>query len=409
MEFTERSLRQEGRIDVADVLRGLAVLGIILLHSIEHFNFGSYPDTSGQSAWLTFADRAVWDGLFFLLGGKAYAVFALLFGFSFFIQESRRRERGEDFRLRFCWRLVLLFIIGNFNGMFFTAEILVLYSLVGFILPLTCRLRTRTLLWIAGFLLLQPICIWFVARAAADPSYVTPAIPSGQWWGACFNEQYAGSFLSTARANLLYGQIASLAWAWDHGRVCQTAALFILGMLIGRHSWFSADRLSQWGKVLLWAVPAFFVLHGLDQMVPDFIGNRNILSPLSIIISSLANFSLMLILVAGVLFAWYCTRARIRLALIIPYGRMSLTNYVTQSIVGSLLYYNWGFGLHVHLTIFASVLLGVLLFLLQYAACRWWLARFTHGPLEYAWKCATFLRAFPFRRKLHTTHKTALQ
>lgn len=75
--------RKNARIDVADVLRGLAVMGIIVLHSIEHFNFGSYPDTSAQSAWLNFTDKAIWDGLFFMFGGKAYAVFALLFGFSF--------------------------------------------------------------------------------------------------------------------------------------------------------------------------------------------------------------------------------------------------------------------------------------------------------------------------------------
>ncbi|MDO4173081.1 MAG: hypothetical protein Q4D28_10315, partial [Prevotellaceae bacterium] len=65
------------RIDVADVLRGFAVMGIILLHSIEHFNFYSFPDTAGQSQWLNFTDRAVWDGLFFTFGGKGYAIFAM--------------------------------------------------------------------------------------------------------------------------------------------------------------------------------------------------------------------------------------------------------------------------------------------------------------------------------------------
>lgn len=100
--------RKNARIDVADVLRGLAVMGIIVLHSIEHFNFGSYPDTSAQSAWLNFTDKAIWNGLFFMFGGKAYAVFALLFGFSFFIQDNNQQMKGKDFRLRFCWRLVLL-------------------------------------------------------------------------------------------------------------------------------------------------------------------------------------------------------------------------------------------------------------------------------------------------------------
>lgn len=130
-----QELEKRTRIDVADVLRGLAVMGIIVLHSIEHFNFYSFPDTSTQSAWLNFSDKAIWDGLFFMFGGKAYAVFALLFGFSFFIQDNNQRMRGNDFRLRFCWRLILLFILGNINAAFFTAEVLVLYSLVGFILP----------------------------------------------------------------------------------------------------------------------------------------------------------------------------------------------------------------------------------------------------------------------------------
>ena len=66
------------RVDVADVLRGFAVLAIILIHSIEHFNFYSFPPADGQSAWLNFTDRAVWDGLFFMFAGKAYAIFALL-------------------------------------------------------------------------------------------------------------------------------------------------------------------------------------------------------------------------------------------------------------------------------------------------------------------------------------------
>ena len=62
------------RVEVADALRGFAVAAIILLHSIEHFNFYRFPSTADQSAWLNFTDRAVWDGMFFMFGGKAYAI-----------------------------------------------------------------------------------------------------------------------------------------------------------------------------------------------------------------------------------------------------------------------------------------------------------------------------------------------
>lgn len=92
---TTLSEKRHARVDVADVLRGLAVMGIIVLHCIEHFNFYSFPDTSGDGPWLRFCDRAVWDGLFFILGGKAYAIFALLFGFSFFIQDDNQRLREK--------------------------------------------------------------------------------------------------------------------------------------------------------------------------------------------------------------------------------------------------------------------------------------------------------------------------
>lgn len=388
----EQPTGKHARVEVADVLRGLAVMGIILLHSIEHFNFYSFPDTAGQSAWLAFTDKAVWDGLFFLLGGKAYAVFALLFGFSYFIQYDNQRMRGHDFRLRFCWRLILLFLIGNLNAMFFTAEVLVLYSLVGFILPLTCKMKDKWIFVLACILLIQPLPLYYTLRACFDPAFVTPALPTGDLWGATFEVQSHGTFWETVRVNLWEGQLASLAWAWDNGRVFQTAALFLLGFLAGKRGLFLKENLKIWNKVLCGSLLAFFPLYGLGNMLPGFIDNPSIRTPLLLIISSLYKFAFMLLLVSAILFAYYRTRLQQRLAQIVPYGRMSLTNYITQSIFGSLLFYNWGFGLHDDLGITASFLTGILLFILQFSFCRWWMAHHSHGPMEYLWKRATWLK-----------------
>lgn len=378
------------RIDVADVLRGYAVMAIILLHSIEHFNFYSFPDTAGQSLWLNFSDKAIWDGLFFLFGGKAYAIFALLFGFSFFIQHDNQRLKGNDFRLRFCWRLLLLFIIGNINACFFTAEILVMYSLVGFVLVATCRLPNRWLIGLAVTAVLQPVCVWQIARALADPAYMPPAIDAGPLWGACFQEQSSGSFLSTVRVNLWEGQLASLAWAWEHGRIFQTAGLFITGMLIGRQGWFGRQHLRKWGWVLAWSLAAFFPLKGLQGMLGDYIADPRLLSPLRILVSSLANLSFAALTVAALMFAYYRTRRLSSwLSQLIPYGKMSMTNYVTQGIIGSFLFYHWG--LYLRLGITASLFVGIAIFMVQYLFCRFWTGRHGHGPLEYLWRRLTWL------------------
>ncbi|WP_303044685.1 DUF418 domain-containing protein [Muribaculum intestinale] len=387
--------KRHARVDVADVLRGFAVLAIILLHSIEHFNFYSFPDTEGQSAWLTFADRSIWDGLFFTFGGKAYAIFALLFGFSFFIQHDNQRMRGSDFRLRFCWRLVLLLLIGQLNAAFFTAEVLVMYALVGFVLVATCRLSDRWIITLSAICMLQPVCLWQIMRAISDPEYTITSINTSAFWSATFAAQSSAGFLETVKVNLWEGQLASLAWAWDHGRIFQTAGLFMAGMLIGRRGWFGRESQPLWRRALAIALICFFPLRGLNAMVPEYITRPDILKPMGILLSSLANLSFMVILVSGILQAYYCTtRLSNILARLIPYGRMSMTNYVTQGIIGSALFYHWGLYLRVGIT--GSLLVGIAIFALQYAICLAWARSHSHGPLEYMWKRATWIE-FPFR------------
>ncbi|MCR5314039.1 MAG: DUF418 domain-containing protein [Bacteroidaceae bacterium] len=383
------SIKTNNRIDVADVLRGFAVMGIILLHSIEHFNFYSFPDTSGQSAWLNFTDRAIWDGMFFMFGGKGYAIFALLFGFSFFIMNDNQERRGCDFRLRFCWRMILLFLFGCLNAAFFTAEVLVLYSLVGFVLPLVCKLSDKKLFILAIILLFQPLALYFIVRCLADSNYLPPTLPTGALWGATFKVQSGGTFLETVRVNLWEGQLVSLAWAWENARVFQTAALFIFGLLIGRRGLFREEHHQAWGHILAGALIAFFPLYGLSNMLPNFITNKALLSQILLIINSLYKFSFMLILVSGIIFAYYKTSLRDKMMILAPYGRMSLTNYIMQSMVGSMLFYHWGFFLQLGIT--ASICLGASLFLLQLAFCHWWMRSHTHGPLEYLWKRATWI------------------
>lgn len=386
----QTTAKRHSRIDVADVLRGFAVMGIVLLHTIEHYNFYSFPDTSGQCALLNFTDKAIWDGLFFTFGGKAYAIFALLFGFSFFIQDDNQRLQGRDFRLRFCWRLVLLFLLGNLNAAFFTAEVLVLFSIVGFVLVATCRLSDRAVFIIATVCLLQPLHWIYLAVAAFDPTFTLPAIPTAELWNATFAAQSQTSFLEMLRVNLTQGQLASLAWAWDNARFFQTAALFMYGMLIGRRGLFTEAKADFWLKVLAWSLVAFFPLYGVADMLPSYIRSQAALSSLTLIVTSLHKCAFMLVLVSGLILVYYRSDLRGFMSRISPFGRMSLTNYITQSIIGSALFYHWGLGLQATTT--QSFAIGVVIFVAQLAFCRRWMHTHKHGPLEYLWKRATWLK-----------------
>lgn len=382
-----------GRIDVADVLRGIAVMGIILLHTIEHYNFYSYPDTSTQSSLLNFTDKAIWDSFFFVFGGKAYAIFALLFGFSFYIQDDNQLRKGKDFRLRFMWRLVLLFIIGNFNAMFMAGEILVMYSIIGFVLVLVCRLPNKVTFCIAVILLLQPVeWIKFIS-ALTNPAYLPAENMGSYYWGRTFEFQTNGTFLEMCKVNLWEGQLASLNWAISHGRFPQTAALFMLGMLMGRTKLllYSEKNIKIWWTILIAGLVCYFSFTGLKDLLPKFIENKYAVTSIKSIFQSLANFSFMLLIVIGIIITYYKTDIKSCLLKFAPYGKMSLTNYLTQSIIGAMLFYNWGFGLHKHLGITYSLLVGILLFLIQFTFCTWWMKNHRQGPFEYLWKKATWI------------------
>lgn len=381
------------RVDVADVLRGLAVMGIIVLHSIEHFNFYYFPENV-PFEWMKFTDRVIWDGLFFTFGGKAYAVFALLFGFSFFIQNDNQQRRGKDFRLRFLWRLTLLFIIGQFNASFFTGEILTMYAVIGIILPICCKLSDRTVAIIATLLILQPLDWGKVIYALIDPNYTIGESLGNYYFGIAYEVQKSGTFLETLRMNIWEGQLANFTWAFEHGRIMQTAGLFLFGMLVGRKRLFlhSVSTEQLWFKSLGIALLCFFPLYGLNNLLPGFISRAALLTPLQLIISSLSNLSFMVILVTGGLITFYRVKDRSFLMRFTTYGKMSMTNYIGQSLIGSLLFYHWGFFLGRYMGITYSFIFGIVFVLLQMAFCSWWLKSHKHGPFEGLWKRLTWIR-----------------
>lgn len=139
-----------------DALRGFALLAIVLLHNLEHYNifYGSAP----QPGWLEQLGSRTTELIYFLFAGKAYATFSLLFGFSFFIQMRNARRRGEDFRARFAWRMLLLVGFSQLHALFYNGDILLLYAVCGLILIPASSWSNRTVLVVATILMLQPLC-----------------------------------------------------------------------------------------------------------------------------------------------------------------------------------------------------------------------------------------------------------
>lgn len=387
------TLISNNRIEIADVLRGFAVIGITLIHFIERFSLYSFPEETSNFMMLT--DRIIWDSIFFTFSGKAYCIFALLFGFSFFIQDNSQKEKGKDFRGRFTWRLVLLFFIACINSTLFPGEILVLYALIGYVLIAVCRFSTRTVMAIAIVLLLQPFEWGQIIYALFNPEYTgINAQLDAPYWEIVNVAQKEGSFFEMCKTAIWTGNIANMGWMLLHGRVTQTAGLFMIGMLIGRGKVFlySEKNIRLWIKVFIVAVIAFFPIYGLIATLPEFVSRDALLVPSILILKSLSNLAFTGILFAGVILVYYLTKFKNVLHQLAPYGRMSLTNYLSQSLIGGFLFYNWGLGLYKYTGITVCFLMGIGIFLIQFFFCHWWLRYHRHGPLEWLWKHATWIK-----------------
>ncbi|WP_041581716.1 DUF418 domain-containing protein [Salisediminibacterium selenitireducens] len=88
-----------------------------------------------------------------------------------------------------------------------------------------------------------------------------------------------------------------------------------------------------------------------------------------------------------------------RLQLLAPTGRMALTNYLTHSVVMTVIFYNYGLGLYGEIGPAVWWLMAFVLFSIQIFFSRWWMSRFRFGPAEWLWRTLTYGKKQPFKQK----------
>lgn len=395
MNQTDTIPGQSNRISVVDAFRGFAVMAIFLVHNIEHFISGIYPDAATQPGWLNTLDKGVFSFVFSLFAGKAYAIFALLFGFTFSLLFAKQQALGKDFGYRFLWRLLLLSVFASLNALFFPGgDVLLLYCIAGIVLFFVRKLDNKTLLILAILCLLQPIEWYHYLRSVLDAGYTLPVKQAGALYGEIGKVVASGNLWEFFKVNLTTGQKASLLWAIEGGRFMQTMGLFMCGLWIGRKQLFLDSKESRnfWLSALIISAILFAPLYEFKVMMMDNNTDEISKSTVGVVLDMWSKFSFTIVLTASFLLLYQKLKFRTLTASLIPYGRMSLTNYVSQSILGALIYFPFGLSLAKSCGMALSLLIGIVVFLVQVQFCKWWLSKHKQGPLEGLWARATWLK-----------------
>lgn len=386
----EQHIDKNPRIEVVDALRGFAVMAILLVHNLEHFIFPIYPTDS--PSWLDILDQGVFNSVFTLFAGKAYAIFALLFGFTFYIQSNNQKKQGKDFGYRFLWRLALLAVFATLNAAFFPAgDILLLFVVVGVVLFLTRNWNNKAIFITAVIFLLQPVEWYHYIANLINPAHQLPDLKVGEMYTEVAEYTKSGNFWNFIWGNITLGQKASLLWAVNAGRFFQTAGLFLLGFYIGRKQLFVATEknLRFWTKTLIISAISFAPLYTLKELIMT--NDTIVQQSAGTAFDMWQKLAFTLVLIASFILLYQSKKFNKSVMDLRFYGKMSLTNYISQSIIGAIIYFPFGLYLAPYCGYTLSLLIGFCVFLLQVKFCKWWLTGHKQGPLEYIWHKWTWI------------------
>ncbi len=394
-------LPPDERIEVLDTIRGFALLGIFIMN-MPAFNTSMFLgfDAAMWPHWWDRGTETVRDVIF---SGKFNSMFSMLFAVGFTIQlgrlQAREPERATRIYLR---RLFWLFVFGVVHAcVFWSGDVLHMYAVLGLLLLALHRLPDRAIAALIVACFLYPAIVGTIRIATAKPEDLQVIIAVTQQAISADNAAFGhGNFLDTARRSteamiLFYTYPMRLGMLPGYVQFFTTV---LLGLLLGRHRFFQnvAAQLPLVRRVQWWALgiglicgSAFVVWRSVaaNPMEPTV---WRILASTGYVVGRVA---IMMFYVATIIRAVCNERWRRRLAPITLAGRMPLSNYLLQTLIGVVLFYHWGFGLWNKVGPALDLVLAVaIFFVIQVPLTRWWLNRFQRGPMEHLWRVLTYGR-----------------
>lgn len=403
-----RPIEAAERIGTMDVLRGFALLGILLMN-IEAFAGPMMDAFTGLNPKLTGADRIADAAIYILVQGKFYTLFSLLFGMGFAVMSQRADARGRAFGAVYLRRSAVLMAFGIVHALLiWSGDILLVYGLLSFLLLAFRRMPAKWLPWLAIAAYLIPSGLMGLLGLIGSLSQLDPNT-AAEW-----NREMAKMAVQMEQMNQAQQQAygAGSWWQATLQRLRDTGfmlgnlpmmgpmvfALFLFG------AWFvksgavaSPAQFPRLFAGLRWiALPSGLAAMGLSfHLQPTMhFDTINLVSAFAFFLSAIGS-----LLMAFGYVAWIVRfiAGGARLDWLAPAGRMALTNYLMQSVICTFVFYAYGLGYFERMPRAWQVPFTVAVFLVQVLWSRWWLARFRFGPAEWLWRSLTYLRRQPMR------------
>lgn len=370
------------RIDAIDVLRGIALLGVVAMNVVTEFRVSMFERFLFPKPRLSPIDSAVETILMLFVDLKALALFSLLFGTGLAIQFERlaRSERRTMLLMR---RLAVLLVFGVIHlCLIWNGDILTQYALVGFVvLPFLFGPR-----WLLAVAALASFGLYLAMQAFPPPGLWPGTAALAQDAAEAHRIYPTGGFLEVLALRLREIPLIAILHAYIFPR---TVGLFLLGALI----WRTGMLRNPPRKLLLVTTVACIVLGG--AWVVAHAGRMVPAGPIGALAEPLGIILLALGYGAGIIGIANLERGKRLLGWAAPLGRMAFTNYLAQSVILGWIFYGYGLGLFGKLGVTSALAIAVAIYIGQVFFSAWWLARYRYGPVEWLWRTLMYGEAQP--------------
>lgn len=394
------------RIEVIDVLRGLAICGILIGNMQWFSGYGMMPPALAAAAPMD--DQVTHFLVHFFIEGKFYSIFSFLFGFGFALQIARAEERGDLKASVFKRRLLWLLVIGLLHAwLLWAGDIVSIYAVMGFLLLLFRRKSNRSLIKWAVILMIIPV-LWYALQWALFAAFVPPEkaaeITAGMadgWSGTVATVSNGGywQIISDYNKNYVFGRYMGLIFSM---RLPKILAMFLLGLYAYRTGVFQnmSANAPLIRRVLIYGL---FLGLGGNAIFAWASGSEGSFPPsfwglIGVITYAFAVPALALGIVALVATLWQKGAWQGVLGILAPVGRMALTNYLLQTVICVTIFYGYGFGQFGKVRPLGGTLIALAIFGLQIILSTVWLKYFAYGPMEWIWRQLTYKKRLSLRR-----------
>ncbi len=351
--------QENKRITSIDALRGITLFGILLIHSTAYFGYAN-PQTNDMS-FMSGLGHNIAAAINWFFEGRANKVFEMLFGVSFYLILRNPSYSSA----KFVWRCILLALIGMFNLLFYTGDTLLWYGIMGCFLTFFRKCSSKTLFILFG-------CFFSL-------SFIPLQFPVGNTDAFATRYSMDNSIWDVMKYPLIYGYSS-----FFYSIPVRTLAYFILGYGIAKSN-------------VLEDIPKYTSLKNILGFLTFYIAflifwivyKDSVLQIEVLLLKSFRDFfgAFFYILLFLRIYYVYTQKLSTLFSGLQAYGRLGLTNYSFQGILGVIL------SLYIIMRFKLSFEFAIVLYLLLYSAqiafSYYWLKKHKYGPMEWLWRCLT--------------------